>query len=299
MGTWGTGLYGGDFAADLRTTARAVLRLPLGADRLVQILAETEPGAARNPEDEDHTTFWLVVADQFARHGLKSAQVVETALRIIASGQDLDVQRQLGQSAGGLKKRSLVLAELHDRIVAAPSGVARKVLREPQKFVMNVGDIFTYPTCGGQCRNPYVLNLDRLKIYGPSGGQVWSPDGWGAAVIVARGHTFGYLAWYRPVVLEQASETQLDMASLRTAEWLLEPPGTCSKTHFGRIGLNRIGTTALDETKLLTEFGALPPGDAQAIADISIANSLNARSRRPGQSVQREQRAVRIGDLAN
>ena len=42
MGTWGTGLYGGDFAADLRTTARAVLRLPLDADRLVQILAETE-----------------------------------------------------------------------------------------------------------------------------------------------------------------------------------------------------------------------------------------------------------------
>jgi hypothetical protein len=299
MGTWGTGLYGGDFAADLRTTARAVLRLPLDADRLVQILAETEPGAARNPKEEDYTTFWLVVADQFARHGLKSAQVVETALRIIAFGQDLDVQRRLGQSGGGLKKRRLVLAELHDRILAAPSGVARKVLREPQKFVMNVGEILSFPTCGGQCRNPYVLNLDRLKIYGPSGGQVWSRDGWGAVVIVARGLTFGYLAWYRLLVLEQASETQVDMASMRTAQWLLEPPGTCSKAHFERIGLTRIGTTVLDEAKLLAEFGALPPGDVQAIADISIANSLNARPRRPGRAVQREQRAVRIGDLAD
>ena len=35
MGRWGTGLYSGDFAMDLRSTIRAVARLPFSADRLV------------------------------------------------------------------------------------------------------------------------------------------------------------------------------------------------------------------------------------------------------------------------
>jgi hypothetical protein len=65
MGTWGAGLYSGDLAMDLRSTIGAVTRLPFEGDRLVEILCEAEPGAANNPEDEEHTVFWLVVADQF------------------------------------------------------------------------------------------------------------------------------------------------------------------------------------------------------------------------------------------
>ena len=67
MGTWGTRLYSGDFAMDLRSTIGAVARLPFDGDRLVEILCEAEPGAANNSNDEEHTIFWLVVADQFAR----------------------------------------------------------------------------------------------------------------------------------------------------------------------------------------------------------------------------------------
>ena len=67
MGLWGTGLYSSDFAMDLRSTVGAVARLPFDGDRLVEILSETEPTAAGNPDDEQHTTFWLVVADQFAK----------------------------------------------------------------------------------------------------------------------------------------------------------------------------------------------------------------------------------------
>ena len=67
MGTWGTSLYAGDFAMDLRSTISAVAHLPFDADRLLEILCESEPDAANNPDDEDHTIFWLVVADQFAK----------------------------------------------------------------------------------------------------------------------------------------------------------------------------------------------------------------------------------------
>ncbi len=71
MGVWGTGLYSGDFALDLRSTIRAVARLPFDGDKLVDILSETNPEAARNPDDSHHSTFWLVVGDQFAKRGIR------------------------------------------------------------------------------------------------------------------------------------------------------------------------------------------------------------------------------------
>jgi hypothetical protein len=55
MGTWGAGLYSGDLAMDLRGTIGAVARLPFDSDRLVEILCESEAGAANNPDDEEHT----------------------------------------------------------------------------------------------------------------------------------------------------------------------------------------------------------------------------------------------------
>ena len=70
MGVFGTGLYAGDFALDVRSTVAAVLRLPLDPDRLVDIVHGTEPSVADNSSNEDHTTFWLVIADQFAKRGV-------------------------------------------------------------------------------------------------------------------------------------------------------------------------------------------------------------------------------------
>ena len=85
MGVWGTALYSGDFAMDLRTTISAVARLSFDPDRLVEILCETEPAAAHNPTDEEHTTFWLVLADQFAKRGIVSDRTLEKALEIISA----------------------------------------------------------------------------------------------------------------------------------------------------------------------------------------------------------------------
>jgi len=299
MGTWGTGLYSNDFAADLRGTIRAVLRLPFDADRLADIVINTEPAAAQDSDDEDHTTFWLVLADQLVRHGITSQQATAKALEIVDSGRDLDVQAQLGQSAAGLEKRRRVLAELRERIVRPPSKVPRKVLRRPQPFVMDVGDAMIYPTCVGQCRNPYAVHLDRLKIYGPKGGEVWTPDGWGALVIVERGLTFGYFAWYRPVVVLREWSDAPDVDALRAREWRLGSPGTCSPIHFRRLGLKRLGGFVVDVEKLRHTFGALAPGDSQAIRDISVANSLSVIAvgsiRKP--LARLEQQVVSIEDV--
>ena len=65
MGAWGTGLYAGDFALDLRAVVAAVSRVPLDEDEMVKAICATEKSAAENSADEDHAFFWLVLADQF------------------------------------------------------------------------------------------------------------------------------------------------------------------------------------------------------------------------------------------
>ena len=105
MGVWATGLYAGDFALDLRSTIAAVAKLPFDGGRLLEILCKSEPAAADRPEDPDHSTFWLVVADQFARRGIENKRVKETALEIIDTNRDLAMLEKLGMPAPDLRKR--------------------------------------------------------------------------------------------------------------------------------------------------------------------------------------------------
>src|SRR5262245_16377134 len=119
MGVWGTGLYSGDFAMDLRSTVGAVVRLPFETDRLVEILCETEPAAAKDPSNEEHTTFWLILADQFAKRGIASDRVRETALSIIDTSGDTAMLEKLGMKPADIRKRRTLLDELRARIVGA------------------------------------------------------------------------------------------------------------------------------------------------------------------------------------
>src|SRR5690348_10025702 len=116
MGVWGSGLYSDDFAMDLRSTVSAVVRLPYDADKLVDILSESEAGAAANPEDENHATFWLVVADQFAKRGIVSSRARDKALAIIDSDAGGIIRRKLGTTPAGLGKRRRMLEQLRAQI---------------------------------------------------------------------------------------------------------------------------------------------------------------------------------------
>src|SRR5262245_6085009 len=117
MGVWGTALYSGDFAMDLRATIAAVLRLPFDAERVVDIVCETEPVAANDRRDEEHTTFWLVLADQFARRGIVSDRVRDKALAIIDAGDDVAMLERLGMKSSDIRKRRTMLETIRARIV--------------------------------------------------------------------------------------------------------------------------------------------------------------------------------------
>jgi hypothetical protein len=272
MGVWGAGLYSGDFAMDLRSSIGAVVRLPFDEDRLVDILCEAEPEAANRPEDSDHSVFWLVVADQFAKRGIMTPRLRKKALAIIDMSSDPSTRQSLGASAADLKKRRKMLDELRDRIMAeSPSKKTRPVLKNPQPLLMEIGDVFAYPTAAGRCINPYIAPEKRHKYKWAA----WNPDGWAACVIVDRGRAFDFLSWYRPLTISTTTPAKPDLEALRgKLLWKLEHPGTCSAVHFKRLEFEKLGRLALDRGKVRIAFPGLKPGMSAAINDISIGNRL-------------------------
>ncbi len=139
MGVWGPGVYSGDFAMDLRSTISAVARLPFDGDKLVDILCEIDPTAANNPDDVDHTTFWLVVADQFAKRAIVCDRARGKALAIIESGIDIVMLEKLGMNPSDLRKRRKTLEQARVWITAPPtSGISRRILKKSETFLMDV-----------------------------------------------------------------------------------------------------------------------------------------------------------------
>jgi hypothetical protein len=238
-----------------------------------------EPGAANNASDEDHTTFWLVLADQFAKRGIVCARVKEKALQIIDDGKDLTRLSQLGMDSPGLKKRGKMLAELRERILnAAPPATPRRVLRKPQALVMNEGDVVVYPTARGNPINPYLPSVERIR-------PAWIQDGWSAAVIVEAGREFDLLAWYRPMTIATAMTAKPGFEAVLANEvWVMRLPGMCSASHFKKMQLEKFGSVAIDREKLKRCFPQEPTGRSAAVNDISIANRFSV-----GPALRREQ----------
>jgi hypothetical protein len=280
MGTWGASLYSNDFAMDLRSTIGAVARLPFETDRLLEILCESEPAAANNTENEDYTIFWLVVADQFAKRAIVCDRARDTALRIIDADSDLAMLSKLGLNARDLRKRQQTLAALRARLSApAAPAKSRTVLKKPQNFVMDVGEVFAFPTAGGGGINSFFRSKEDM----PGG---WTQDGWGALVIVECGRAFDFLAWYRPLTISHARTEKPSLEQVRAEYlWVLKRPGTCPPLHFKRLELEKIGTVPIDGDKFARAFPTRPSGRVYAVENISFANSLTIGPQLPMASI--------------
>jgi len=270
MGVWATGLYSGDFAMDLRTAIRALTRLPFEGDKLVELARSVEPQAANDPEDADHTAFWLVVADQFKKHGVVCETARLKAIEIIDGGLDLASLSKLGMDAAGLRKREKMLGQLRESLTDAQPAKTRHVLKHPQAFTMQAGDVVLYPTMRGNSINPYFPSKDRMH-------PPFQQDGWGAAVILESGRAFDFLTWYRPLLIAAAFAAKPTIEEVRLANhWVIRSPGTCSPVHFKRMEMEKCGSIAIDPDKLNRSFPRRPSGLYGAVNDISIANRLNS-----------------------
>ncbi|WP_266170294.1 hypothetical protein [Dyella subtropica] len=275
---------------DLRTTVGAVVRLPYDPDRLVEILCETEPTAANDSTDEDHPTFWLIVADQFAKRGIVCDHVREKAFQIIDNGADIAMLQKAGMSESGLRKRGKQLQELRTRIAAANVQKPRAVLKKPQPLLMDVGDVIVYPTRRGDPINPYFATVRMTN------GRPWIPDGWGAAVIIDCGRAFEFLSWYRPLTVAEARSEKPPLDLLRgDVLWRLRRPGTCSAPHFQRMELEKVGNLAIDPMKLKDILPQLFSAIPDTVSDISLANRLSADPHGEEPTIQRGKQTLIMG----
>jgi hypothetical protein len=274
VGAWGAGLYSSDMAADMRAVIKSTLRLPLDEDGIVRILRDCEP-AADDPNDEDHTTFWLVLADQFEKRGVAHAPTREKAIAIIDQGDDLAMMERLGMRQADLRKRGANLADLRARLATGPRVAKRRAtMKAPDEYLLDLGVLYACPVKGSSCINPYLAKAKR---------DTTQPDGWRQFVIVDRGRAFDYIAWYQPLVCKKpvSQEPRLLDAS-DDLWWELDTPKTCPPRHFESMQIVSIGSLPIDMEKVRARFAKTRPGvvfigwggRGAAVNDVSIADSM-------------------------
>jgi hypothetical protein len=271
MGAWGPGLYSSDLAMDLRPLISALARLPIPDGDIRRYAADATPGVAEDAANEDYTTFWLVLADQFAKKGIDCAYTRQRALQIIESGADIAMMRELKMEERDLRKRQKNLEAIRELIVMASNTPkkSRKTLAKPQPLVMEKGDCLVYPTQRGQPINPYFPGRE---------AQGWVQDGWASALVLETGYALGYLAWYRLAsVLHGAPDKPGLQDILDGRMGGAAAPGTCSPAHFKRMEMERLGRLDLNDDvvrKILPGVLGSGSADMAAIHDISISNGL-------------------------
>jgi hypothetical protein len=278
MGAWGIGLYASDFAADLRAVVGAAARLPLDPEGLVGAICESEKSAADDPVDEDHTVFWLVLADQFEKRGIFSARVRDMALAIIDGGTDAAMMQKLGMKPADVRKRAAKLGELRMRIVAQPmASKPRKTMQRPEPYVFDMGGLYAYPTLAGDTINPYLSTkrFDRSQ---------WHPDGFGLMLVIGRGRALDYLPWYHAATSLAVVPSLADRARLLgEVRFGLPVYGTASPAPFRKkMEIEELGVFPLDPARVDHFFPHLAPGTVYAVQDISLCNHMEITGRMPG-----------------
>lgn len=280
MGSWGAGLYADDFALDLRGDIAGISRLPMSGDEILALLRAGAGRLAETPSDDEYTRFWLVLADQFHKRGIECAEVTHRAIDIIESEADIKTLLALGMTKSALRKRAAMLNELRARLESGPAASKRKVLKKPQMLIMRPGELFAYPTSGGTPYNPYVppaMQEQYTSLY------QWKQDGWGALLILKARLAHGYLAWYFPLIVRKAMSEKPTLASLQNEEWTTAEPGTCSPSHFTRMGIESIGEIAI-RPNAVEQFACSDEYGAQAaLLDASLSNYMEIPSDHPNQ----------------
>lgn len=150
MGRWGAGLYDDDVAADLKQSIAIVATIPVSGDRLLEILLR-QAERTRESTDDDGGTFWLVIADQFERRGIRCSVVVERALTVL-DGLDLGRKRKAGLDKLAKRLRS-----------PRPE---RTVPTNPKRpdAVVRVGEVYAFPTMAGRSFATHVTSVDPSRL---------------------------------------------------------------------------------------------------------------------------------------
>lgn len=280
MGMWGPGLYSSDLALDLKGEIKAILKAPLAPEAITEAMRAAFP-AADDPKDEEHTTFWLVLADQLHLAGIADGEAHARARQIIATGADLAVMGALAMAPADLRKRRTMLSALPAKW-ARPVKSDRKVLSAPQPHAFAEGTCVAYLLMGGMAINPYYRSPEQMQ-------PPFVADGWGAFVVLRTWHVHGVLAMVLIGSLAVPRDAQPDLACCRAARFrvfkgaferhhaALIGIGTLPPMHAKRMRMVPVGSLSLDAQAVRTTFPVDP--DPPRYSEASVSNYLGVPER--------------------
>ena len=217
MGTWGTGIYQNDTAADLKADFKDWVGLGWPTDALAQGLADHAGLDWDEPVVEaDDAGAWIALADLFHQYALDHPPLFARACGLIEDGTDLALNIEQDLPAADVKRRAKVLAEAQARW-AAPHPKPRKAkLLKPEPLLLQTGDLMQYPTMANSAR------VDP-KAQGLGEAYDWQPDGYGAFVVLATAQVFhGMFARYFIAPLLCFDRDPLDLKLLKICYFMTE-----------------------------------------------------------------------------
>ncbi|WP_131282490.1 hypothetical protein [Blastopirellula marina] len=274
-------------ARDLKPMVRAIAKIPVEPARVVELACEMYPEASLDPNDEGHTTFWLVLADQLYNWRVDAREAFERAIAIVDSGVDIQLPLHQEMGPADVRKREKSLQKLREKLVQPIDGV-RKTLAAPEKLTMELGDIIVFPLAKGMIVVPGKDAMGTLNPYWSRAltarfGKQEQQD-WGAAVLVKCELIFGFLASYCPIILDRRlylDEKPTREMLLAHQGWDLTMPGTCSSAHFKRLQIEKVGRIKIDPDVIEQKFPSMYGLRNAAVKDISICESLYIGRRKP------------------
>jgi hypothetical protein len=151
--------------------------------------------------------------------------------------------------------------------------------------LLEVGEVLIYPVSKGEPINPYAVGKDWAWV------KAWQRDGWGAFMVVERGHVFDFLAWYRPLLITEPLPDEPTLAELaRPRMWLLEEPGTLTARHYANMQLKSLGCVSIAPARLAEAFPRRGPARFSAVNDISLSSKIKVRPLGP-----HEEHRIKVG----
>lgn len=268
MGAWGPGLYSCDVALDLKADIAAMVRLPIDTEAIVARVRALWP-CAEDPDDEDYTDFWLVLADQLHGYGIAHGPTLERAREIVESGADLAVKKSLEMAPGDLNKRAAALAKVAAKLARPHTKPrSRRLLRAPEPFTFEVGACVAYPSQDGNAPNTFMRQSDIDRMF--------TPNGWGAFIVLGRAHKLAFFARHlvaRLAVPPKAKPSRESCATSRLSAnkfaWSREPPTPAvawvevPRSHLRKLGAEPLGALPIDGEAVRRFFDAAPKDEGR------------------------------------
>ena len=173
MGAWGGGLYDGDYALDLKGTSSRTARAAVGRRGPRRALGYLGEGAG----ELDALDYWLVLADQLERRGIRRQDIFERAIAIVEAGEDVAMLKEMEAEPKTIAERRKETTKLVARLRNPRPAKQRRPVKTPQPLLLERGEALTWPTEGGNSINPYVAEDQLWKLGG------FTQDGWGFGIV--------------------------------------------------------------------------------------------------------------------